>query len=261
MNILFGDKKPIVGMVHLLPLPGSPRFNGDLDKIYSQALWEARVLQDAGVDAIIVENFNDVPYRISDPELVDFALMAAITREVKNMVRIPVGVNVQFNAWRSELAIACACGADFIRVEVFVDTVITAQGIVLPCSSEIMRYRRSLDSKVQIWADVQTKHSASLIPKALTQSAIEAQEAGADAIIVTGEATGKATPLESIIEVKKVVTVPVLAGSGTNLENVAQVLKHADGVIVGSFLKEDGMVTNPVSPERARLFVQAAHSK
>ncbi|MDT8899431.1 BtpA/SgcQ family protein [Thermanaerothrix sp. 4228-RoL] len=260
MGNLFVNKKPIIGMIHLSSLPGSYRFSGDLDKIYCQALWEAKVLEEAGVDAVIVENFNDMPYRVGEPDPIDFALIAAITREVKNAIRIPVGVNIQFNAWRSELSIAHACGADFIRVEVFVDTVVTAQGIVLPCSSEIMRYRRSLGSAVQIWADIQTKHSINLVPKALTQSAIEAQEAGADAIIVTGEATGKATPLESIIEVKNVVSVPVLAGSGINLENVTDVMKHADGVIVGSFLKENGVVSNPVSPERARLFVQTARS-
>lgn len=251
----FARQKPIVGMVHLLPLQGSPAFRGDLPAIYERALREARYLQEAGLDAIIVENFGDEPYRIGEPDPADFALMAGIVRDLVREVSIPVGVNVQFNAWRAEMAIAQACGAAFVRIEVFVDTVISPQGIVLPCSADLLRYRRQLGAKVQIWADVQTKYTTNLVAQPLTQSAMDAQDAGADALIVTGAGTGKATPLEAIAEVKRAVSLPVLAGSGTTTGNVRNVLELADGIIVGSALKEGGVASNPVSPEAAQSFM------
>lgn len=257
---LFHSSKIVVGMIHLLPLPGSPKFSSNLELIYEQALWEAKVLEQAGVDGLIVENFGDEPYCATEPQPEGLALMAAVTREVIRHVHIPVGVNVQFNAWQAEMAIAYACRADFIRVEVFVDTVVSTQGIIYPCAAKLARYRRQLGASVQIWADVQTKYTTNLLPQSLTQSALSAQAAGADALIVTGAATGQATPLEAIEEVRRAVHLPIFAGSGTTIQNVRQVLTVADGVIVGSALKEGGLADNRVSPERAKAFVQAARS-
>jgi membrane complex biogenesis BtpA family protein len=169
-----------------------------------------------------------------------------------------VGVNVQFNAWQAEIAIAHTCGASFVRVEVFVDTVISAQGMVHPCSAEITRYRKQLGaSGVYLWADIQTKYTANLIPQSLTQSAIDAQNSGADALIVTGAATGQATPLDSVGEVKQACGLPVFVGSGTNIQNVAQTLKVADGVIIGSALKEGGKAENTVSEQAVKDFMVA----
>lgn len=256
----FRSSKIVIGMIHLLPLPGSPHFSGDPELIYERALWEAETLEQAGVDGVIVENFGDEPYRAAEPPPETLAFMAAVTREVIRHVHLPVGVNVQFNAWQAEMAIAYACGADFIRAEVFVDTVVSAQGILLPCAAELTRYRHQLGASVQIWADVQTKYTTNLLPQSLTQSALDAQAAGADAIIVTGAATGKATPLEAIQEVKQAVQIPVYAGSGTTIQNVAQVLRMADGVIVGSALKEGGIAANRVSAEQTQAFMQAART-
>jgi membrane complex biogenesis BtpA family protein len=239
LTSLFANHPPIIGMVHLLPLPGSPGYGGDIEAIYEQAEWEAETLANAGVDGFIVENLNDEPYLVG--------------------ANVPVGVNVQFNAWQAELAIAHTCGADFVRVEVFVDTVVMAQGTVQPCSAQLTRYRRALGAEgVQLWADVQTKYTANLVSQPLSQSAIDAKAAGAEALIVTGAATGQATPLEAVAEVKQVVDLPVLVGSGTNIENVRQVLATADGAIVGSSLKEDGSAKNRVSKAATEAFMQAA---
>lgn len=258
---LFEHDKPVIGMIHLLPLPSSPHFAGDPELIFERALWEAETLEQAGVNGLIVENFGDEPYRAAEPQPEGLAFMAAVTREVLRHVHIPVGVNVQFNAWQAEMAVAYACGADFIRAEVFVDTVVSAQGLLYPCAPELTRYRKQLGASVQIWADVQTKYTTNLLAQSLSQSARDAEAAGADAIIVTGAATGKATPLEAIQEVKQAVRLPVFAGSGTTLQNVAQVLAIADGVIVGSALKEGGLASNRVSKEKARAFMQAAREQ
>lgn len=256
---LFPEVKPIIGMVHLLPLPGSPAYGGEIEAIYEQALWEAKTLAEAGVNALIVENLGDEPYLIGEPPPEILALMAGVTRSVRHMVSIPVGVNVQFNAWQAEVAIAHTCGADFIRVEVFVDTVVSAQGMVMPCSAQITRYRKALNAEdVAIWADIQTKYTTNLVPQPIRQSALDAWQAGADILIVTGAATGQATPLDAVREAKKAVPIPVVVGSGTNLENVGNVLAVADGAIVGSALKEGGNAKNRVSRKAVEAFMHAA---
>jgi hypothetical protein len=256
---LFGNRKPIIAMVHLLPLPGSPGYSGDIEAIYAQAEWEAETLAQAGVDAFIVENLNDEPYLIGEPPPEQLALLAGLTRLVSRKANVPVGVNVQFNAWQAELAIAHTCGADFIRVEVFVDTVVMAQGLVHPCSAQLTRYRRALGAQgVQLWADIQTKYTTNLVSQPLAQSALEAKNSGAEALIVTGAATGQATPLEAVAEVKQVVDLPVLVGSGTTIKNVSQVLHIADGAIVGSALKEGGLASNRISRAATEAFMQAA---
>lgn len=257
-NGLFNINQPVIGMLHLLPLPGSPGFKGSLAEIYERALWEAQTLQACGVDGLIVENFGDEPFQIGEPEAVVAAVMAGVLRDVRRATTIPVGLNVQFNGWQAEMAIAHACRADFVRCEVFVDTVVSAQGLVTPCSAALTRYRKSLDAPVQIWADIQTKYTTNLVAQPLAQSAIDAKNAGADALIVTGAATGQATPLDAVAQVKQVVDLPVLVGSGTTIQNVRASLEIADGAIVGSALKENGNAWNRVSPQNTRAFMAAA---
>lgn len=258
---LFPSIRPIVGMIHLLPLPESPTYQGSVDAIYERALREAAALQSAGVDALIVENFGDEPYLPGELTPAQLAIMAGVTRDVIRAVHIPVGVNCQFNAWQSEVALAHTCKAEFIRVEVFVDLVIMAQGQVTPCAAQIRRYQQHLGAqRVALWADIQTKYTRNLLPQPLEQSALDAQAAGADVLIVTGAATGQATPLEAVAQVKGVVNIPVVVGSGTSIRNVGQVLSVADGAIVGSSLKYDGQAENEVSAQAASDFMNTVRS-
>jgi membrane complex biogenesis BtpA family protein len=258
---LFDAAPPIIGMVHLLPLPETPGFGGDLTAVYDQAIADTQALVDAGIDALIIENFGDEPYLIGEPTSAQLSVMSAIASRIRQMTEIPIGVNVQFNAWQAEIALAYAVEAQFVRVEVFVDTVISAQGQVAPCSAQITRYRQRLGARsVQLWADIQTKYTQNVLPQPITQSALDAEAAGADVLIVTGAATGQATPLDAVKEVKAVVKIPVVVGSGTNIDNVGDVLRVADGAIVGSALKVDGKAANSVSAERSRAFMQAARA-
>ena len=255
---LFGNQKPIIGMVHLLPLPETPQFGGSVDDIYARAETDAKTLIEAGVHGLIIENFGDEPYLIDEPTPAQLALMASVTNTIRQMTALPLGINVQFNAWQAEIAIAYTCRAQFVRVEVFVDTVLSAQGMVSPCSAQITRYRKTLGAtNIQLWADIQTKYTQNLLPQSLQQSARDAQLAGADVLIVTGAATGQTTPLEAVAEVKQVVDLPVLVGSGASIKNIGAVLAQADGAIVGSALKEGGHAHNPVSRERASVFMAA----
>ena len=261
ISSFFTQNRPVIGMIHLLALPESPGYRHNLDAIYERAVREAAALQQAGVDALIIENFGDEPYLPAELSSAQLALMAAVTREIMHEVTLPIGVNCQFNAWQSEIALAFACRADFIRVEVFVDSVVMAQGQVSPCSAQIRRYQQQLGAqRVQLWADIQTKYTTNIIPQSIEQSALDAQAAGADVLIVTGSATGQATPLDIVTRVKQVTRIPVVVGSGTTIANVGQVLSVADGAIVGSALKVGGKAENEVSAKAARAFMTAARS-
>jgi len=259
-NSLFATSKPVIGVIHLLPLPGSPKFEGNLDVIIERALEEVQILSLGGVNGVIIENFHDVPFLKKEISKEQFGLMASIITLARKEINLPLGVNVHFNDWNAEIALAYSCKAQFVRIEGFIDTIITASGIVEPCCAEAMRYRKSLNSNqsIAIWADIHPKYSKNLISYSLQESAKIAQEALADSIIVTGATTGVETPLSDLKEVKKSVNLPILAGSGTNLGNVKNILEIADGVIVGSAFKIGGNTQNMVSLEKVTEFMKIA---
>lgn len=241
-------KQFVIGMVHCLPLPGTSGYDGDLQKIYTQAVQDARTLEACGVDAVIVENMGDGPFGVTLDEIQRITLAVA-TQKVRDAVQIPVGVDAAFSDYEANLAIAYAAGCQFIRVPVFVDTVEFYGGIINPCAKDCMRYRKAIGAEdVMVLADVQVKHTNMLLPHVtIEKSAKTAVECGADAIIVTGSAIGTETPIEMIQRVKQVVKIPVIAGSGVQPGNIAEQLRIADGAIIGSSLKEGGLLSNPIS--------------
>lgn len=254
---VFASKKPVIGMVHLPPLPLSPLWKGaHLDAIAEFALKDAAALEAGGVDALIIENQNDQPFvtgQVSPPTV---AFMTTLAYQVRRAVNIPIGVNILFNDWQSEIAVAEAVKAAFIRVEVLVDTSWSDMGMLDACAPELLRLRSALHSNVNIFTDVQGKYTVPCAPRPLVDSAKDAQTRGlADAIIVTGSGTGHATPIDSIREVKAAVGIPVLAGSGTTPDNITDVLNVADGAIIGSYFKKDGKLQNPVDVDRVKLLV------
>jgi membrane complex biogenesis BtpA family protein len=253
----------IIGMLHVPALPGSPRNEFELNEIVDWVLKDAAALSAGGVDALMLENFGDVPFypRTVPPHTVAF--MSAIGREVKRGFELPLGINILRNDAESALAVASAVAAEFIRVNIHTGARVTDQGLIEGSAHETLRYRRLLRSDVQIFADVDVKHSAPVAGRELRVDVEELVSRGcADAVIVTGSATGKQTAIEDLKEAKAAASpVPVFAGSGVNVENVSAVLEIADGVIVGTALKRDGITTNPVELERVRAFVEAAQSK
>lgn len=238
----------VIGMVHCLPLPTTAGFSGDFEKITEQAVEDARTLEKAGVDALIVENMGDTPFSALLNKA-QIAALSSVTTAVKAAVSIPVGVDAAFNDCEAGLAIAAITGATFIRVPVFVDTVLFTDGVITPCAKKCMEFRKKLGAEhIKILADVQVKHAHMLLPHiTIEQSAKEAVSCGADAIIVTGTQIGEETPLDLIRRVKEVVNVPVFAGSGVNAGNIKKQLSVADGAVIGSSLKEGGVITNPIS--------------
>ena len=251
---LFGVSKAFIGVVHLLPLPGSPRWGGDMKTVIDQAEEEAGMLEQGGVNGIIVENFGDVPFRIGrlDPETI--AGMTVAVARVQGLVKVPVGINMLRNDALSALAIAVVTGAKFIRVNVHYGVMAAEEGLIEGEAFQTMRRRRALAADVKILADVLVKHAVPLGPVDLGLMARETAERGlADGLIVSGAATGLETASFDVSVVRKAVPEGlVLVGSGVTEENISEVLEHADGAIIGTSLKEGGIVTNGVDPERVR---------
>ena len=251
---------PLIGMVHVGALPGSPRFGGDFEAVLTAAVADARALQEAGFDALLAENFGDRPFFADDVPKVTVAAMARALAEVRRAVGLPVGVNVLRNDARAALAVAAATGAAFIRVNVLAGTMATDQGVITGRAAEVARLRASLQVPVRVLADVFVKHAAPPAGLTLEQAAADTWErAGADGLIITGAGTGKAAALEDVARARAAAPgAPLYVGSGVTAQTVASILSVADGVIVGTALKRDGMVGNPVDPERARALVAAA---
>jgi membrane complex biogenesis BtpA family protein len=261
---LFSVEKPIIGMVHLWPLPGAPGYEGSgMDAILDEARRDSEALLDGGVDGLIVENMWDLPYYVgSDVQLEAVAAQAVAARQIRGMADVPVGVNVIHNGWEAELAIALAAGLDFMRVCILTGARLWDTGdLDRGCAADLLRRRKELGAEhIKLFADVDKKHSVPF-PGLDLQTHIEWTEFyRADALIVSGRMTGAAPPLEKVRLAKEAAMRPLLMGSGTTAENIAEFLRHADGAIVGTSLKVDGVAENPVDVERVRRYMAAVRA-
>jgi len=255
----FKTDRPIIGVVHLLPLPTSPRWGGSLKAVVDRAEQEATALASGGVNGIIVENFFDAPF---PKDCVDPAVVSAMTLVVNrlmHLVTLPVGINVLRNDARSALAIATCTNAHFIRVNVLTGVMVTDQGVIEGQAHDLMRYRRELGSEVKILADVLVKHARPLGSPNLTTAVQETIERGlADGVILSGWATGSPPSLEDLeLATAAAKGTPVFIGSGANWENIPQLIQAVDGVIVSSALKRKGQIQQPIDPIRVSQFVEA----
>jgi hypothetical protein len=252
---------PLVGMLHLPPLPGSPRAELRLEAILDQVLRDAEALVSGSMHGLMLENYGDVPFAAGRVDVATVAAMKWLAREVRGRFpKTPLGINVLRNDGLSALAIAHAAGASFIRVNVLAGARLTDQGIIPGIAFDLLRERRRLSATtVKILADVDVKHSSPLAPRPLADEAADLVErALADGLIVTGRATGQSAALADLREVKSAADgQPVFVGSGVTAQSAAELAKLADGMIVGSWLKVDGRVANPVDPLRVRDLVAA----
>ncbi len=259
ISAIFAARRPVIGMVHLPPLPGSPRCAAGMDAIIEGALRDASALERAGMDGVVVENFGDVPFY---PDRVPPESLAAVTVCVREVVRatgLPVGVNLLRNDAEGALSIAHAAGARFIRVNVHSGVAAADQGLLSGRAHVTVRLRAQLRAEIAILADVWVKHATPFPGSELEQAAEDTFRRGlADALIVTGSGTGKPTDLTRVSIVKNAVPeAAVLVGSGVTPETVSEALAVADGAIVGSVLLRDGIPGERVDPERAAALVRA----
>ncbi len=246
--------KPIIGMIHLEALPGSPAYAGNMRNVVKSALRDAETLEQGGVDGLMIENFFDAPFYKDQvmPETV--AAMTAIITLIRQQTQLPLGVNVLRNDGLSAIAIATACECQFIRVNVLTWAMLTDQGIIEGKSAQIVRYRRQLLSDALIFADCLVKHAVPLAPQSMELVAMDTWErGGADALVVSGVATGKETDFEDVVAARQgAPNAPILVGSGVKPDSLEKLLSVADGVIVGTYFKEHGRVENPVDASRVR---------
>ena len=259
---IFKTDNPVIGVVHLSPLPTSPRWKGKLKEVIARAEQEATALSAGGVDAIIVENFFDAPFTKDcvDPAVV--SAMTLIVDRLKGMVMLPIGINVLRNDARSAMAIATCTDVEFVRVNVLTGVMATDQGLIEGKAHELLRYRRELGSNVAIIADVLVKHARPLGTPNLTTAVKDTIERGlADGVILSGWATGS-PPTQEDLELASAAAgdTPVFIGSGANWENIPDLMQAADGVIVSSSLKRYGEISETIDPIRVSQFVEAAKS-
>jgi len=250
----FETDKPLIGMIHLLPLPGSVHYERSaLPSIVDSALSDLAALESGGADAALVENLRDAPFaKLASKETI--AAMTVVVQEVARKARIPIGVSVLRNDGNAALAIAAATGALFIRVNVFCGVAFTDQGIIEGDACSLLQLRERLGCDMKILADVHVKHAAH--PTTIEEAAIDATRNHPDALIVSGIGSGKRTSPEDLQAVKQATSLPVFVGSGVRIDNLPT-YREADGFIIGMALKEGYKVESPVDTERVRAMSEA----
>ena len=258
-DALFGHPKAVIAMLHFPGLPGRPRHDRERGPaaLVDAVGADLRVLQDAGVDGVLFCNEADLPYQIEvGPEIP--ASMAAVIGQLRFDVRVPFGVNVLWDA-RASLALARATGARFIR-EVLTGVYESDLGMIEPRIGEIAGYRTAIGADdVLLFDNIQPEFASALGSRTVADRARGAAFLGVDAILISGPAAGSPFDMGHLAEAKEAAPdTPVIANTGVRAERIREIFRVADGVIVGTSLKVDGITWNPVDPERAKRLVEAA---
>lgn len=253
----FAAPKPLIGTVHLLPLPGAPRYRGEeLSTIIRRAVDDAKAYVEGGIDGLIIENEGDIPFLKPEqigPETV--ATLTAVTIAVREAVDVPLGINCLANAVIPSLAVALAAGSAFVRANQWANAYVANEGIVEGAAATAMRFRTQVGATtVRIFADVHVKHGSHAIvaDRSIAELTRDTEAFDADVLIATGNRTGHPTSVDEVEQIKEVATRPVIVGSGLTHENAGALMEVADGAIVGSAMKHGGHWENPVSVANVR---------
>ena len=257
---IFKKDRVVIGVVHCPAFPGSPRYDGrSMPQIYDSALRDCLAYAKGGIDGLIIENHGDVPFlRPADIGPETAAFMTAVTVRAIAETGLPTGINILANAPIHALAVAAASGAQFIRVNQWANAYVANEGLLDGDAARALRYRRQIAANnVSIFADSHVKHGAHAITgdRTITELTRDLEFFDADAVIATGQRTGDAATDEELGDVCAATHLPVFVGSGVTLQNVARILARANGVIIGSSLKRDGVWWNEVETERVRSFM------
>jgi len=257
---MFSNPRPIIGMIHLGALPGTPASTQSVAEIIAQAVLEAAVYRECGVDGIVIENMHDVPYLRGGvgPEIV--AAMTLAGRAVKSESRLPVGIQILAGANLEAMAVAHTAGLDFIRAESFVFAHVADEGFIESSAARLLRYRKLIGAeRVQVWTDIKKKHSSHAITAdvGLGLMAETVEFMRGDAVIITGGVTGDPPKLADVEDAKAHCGLPVMLGSGVDDQNIAEFFPKADGFIIGSYFKREGKWQNEVDAQRVETLVDA----
>lgn len=261
LQSLFGVRKPIIGNIHCLPLPGAPAYErGGMVRALERAVEDALMMAEGGIDGIIIENAGDIPY--ARPENIGHETVAALTAimaEISRVVQVPLGVICVANGVLPSVAIAVATGAKFVRANLWAHAYVGVEGIMNGCAAEALRYRANLHAAdIAVLADVHVKFGAHALTgdRSIADLAADVEFAGADVLVASGTRTGQATTIEEVRSVKAGTSREVIVGSGLDADNASRLLEVADGAIVGSWLKETGHWTGRVSSERVKTLMK-----
>jgi membrane complex biogenesis BtpA family protein len=249
--------RSLLGVIHLPALPGAPRYRGDLKAVRQSMRRDLLALKKGGAHAVIMENFGDAPFAAASAGPAAVACLTSLACEARELFPGPLGINLLRNDGLGALAVAAAAGADFIRVNVLVGARLADQGILNGIAEPLLRFRRKIGAdRIRIFADIDVKHSAPIAPGyTLEEEARDAWErGGADALILSGAGTGHGTDPDHVRRAHSAAPkAPLLIGSGTTLENIADYLPETSGFIVGTALKRSGKI----DPAHVRAFVRA----
>lgn len=263
---IFGVTKPVIGMVHSLPLPGSPRFkHHTLDEVYRFGISEAVRLKEGGVDGLLLENAGDVPF--AKPEDIGHetvATMSVLAKLIRQETGLPLGIITVANAAVPAIAIAQACGASFVRINQWANAYIANEGFIEGVAGRAARYRAWICAdNVKIFADVHVKHGSHAIvaDRPLSEQAKDVEFFGADVLIATGFRTGDATSIDEVTGIQQHVSLPVIVGSGLTIDNCRELLTIADGAIIGSATKDNNkMHGGQVDTQKVRALMSVVTS-
>ncbi len=255
---IFSVEKPIIGMIHVQPLPGTPKYQGSMDKIIDSALAEVELYKKIGIDSIMIENMHDTPYLNSSvgPEIT--SAMTVVASKIKEASQLACGIQILAAANKEALAVALSANLDYIRAEGMVFAHVGDEGMIQSCAGELLRYRKLLEAEnIAIFADIKKKHSSHAITSDIdiAHTAQAAEFFLCDGVIVTGESTGYSADVNEVKRCKEVIKTPVFIGSGADLDNIESYLKYADGVIAGSYFKKDGYWENKIDLGKSKKFM------
>jgi membrane complex biogenesis BtpA family protein len=256
---IFKEDKPIIGMVHVQALPGTPKHQFSPQKIIDMALEEARIYKKAGINSIMIENMHDIPYLKNGVGHEVSSLMTLIANYIKKETNLPIGIQILAGANKEALAVAKSANIDFIRAEGFVFAHVADEGIIESQAGELLRYRKQIDAEnIAIFTDIKKKHSSHSITSdiSLVDTAKAARFFLSNGVIVTGNHTGSEASLEELHELKEKLDFPILVGSGITTQNIKTYLPVADAFIVGSYFKEKGYWENKLSYSRIAEFME-----
>jgi membrane complex biogenesis BtpA family protein len=252
---VFGTRRPLIGVLHLPPLPGSPLYDGtSMAAICDYVLRDADTLANGGLDALMIENAGDIPYLRSiqlEPETA--ACMAVVLGRVTSEHDCATGVICLSNGVETAMAVAKAGGGRFVRANLWTGAYVADAGIIESPAGMAMRYRKKICAEdILVMADVHVKHGAHTLTsdRPVSEHATDAEYFGADMLIATGQRTGDATPTTEVEAIKAGTVLPVYVGSGLSPENAAALMSVADGAIIGSYFRREGRWWQPVDQER-----------
>lgn len=265
LESLFSDSKPVIGVIHVGALPGTPVSQLSVAQLAGLAVREAEAYRAGGVDGVMIENMHDAPYLRAKVGAEIVAAMAVIGQAVKVESRLPTGVQILAAANTEAMAVAHAANLDFIRAEGYAFAHVADEGLIEASAAELLRYRKAIGAEqVQVWADIKKKHSSHAITAdiSLGEMAAAVEFMRGEAVIITGSTTGEPPRIEDVREAKSHSSLPVILGSGISADNLADYYALADGFIVGSSLKVDGRWANPVElPRVERLMAEVRRLK